>query len=56
MTNIYTDSKGKTLTRKTAFIRSQELNANASGGIWTFEIDKSGNYYLWFQEAAKVGA
>ena len=57
MNNIYTDSKGKKFTRKTAFITVQELNANAQGGVWTNEIDKDSNIYLWFQEfaPAKVG-
>ena len=58
MNNIYTDAKGNKFTRKTAFITAQDLNGNAHFGLWTHEIDKDGNLYLWFQEfaPAKVGA
>lgn len=58
MDNIYTDSKGKKLTRKSAFYTATELNQTAKSGLWTWEIDKDFNFYLWFQEfaPAKVGA
>ena len=56
MNNIYTDSKGNKFTAKTAFIKSRELNATAEGGLWTWEVNKDGDFYLWFQQFAKVGA
>jgi hypothetical protein len=58
MDNIYTDSKGKNFNRKTVFNTAKELNETAEGGLWTWEIDKDFNWYLWFQEfaPAKVGA
>ena len=58
MNNIYTDAKGNKLNLKTAFIRSQELNATAEGGLWSWELNKDGDIYIWFQEfaPAKVGA
>jgi hypothetical protein len=58
MDNIYTDAKGNKFTRKSAFYTSKELNETAEGGLWTWEIDRESNLYLWFQEfaPAKVGA
>lgn len=59
MNNIYTDSNGKKFgSIKYAAQVARELNATAEGGIWTQEIDKDKNIYLWFQEfaPAKVGA
>ena len=58
MNNIYSDSKGNKLTRKSAFYTAKELNETVQGGIWTWELDKDRNWYLWFQEFAsvKVGA
>jgi hypothetical protein len=58
MNNIYTDAKGNKFTRKSAFYTVKELNETAQGGIWTWELGKDNNLYLWFQEfaPAKVGA
>jgi hypothetical protein len=58
MDNIYTDAKGNKFSRKTAFNTARDLNVDAQGGLWTWEIDKNDNLYLWFQEfaPAKVGA
>jgi len=58
MNNIYTDAKGNKFTRKSAFYTAKELNETAQGGIWTWELGKDNNLYLWFQEFApvKVGA
>jgi hypothetical protein len=59
MNNIYTDAKGnKFRSIKAATYVARELNATAEGGMWTHEIDKDSNIYLWFQEfaPAKVGA
>jgi hypothetical protein len=58
MNNIYTDAKGNNFTRKSAFYTTKELNETAQGGIWTWELGKDNNLYLWFQEfaPAKVGA
>ena len=59
MNNIYTDVNGNNFRSiKRAAQVAKELNANAVGGIWTQEIDKNNNIYLWFQEfePAKVGA
>jgi hypothetical protein len=58
MNNIYTDAKGNKFTFKSAFYTAKELNATAQGGIWSHELDKDHNLYLWFQEfaPAKVGA
>jgi hypothetical protein len=59
MNNIYTDAKGNNFRSiKAALYVARELNATAEGGMWTHEIDKDNNIYLWFQEfaPAKVGA
>jgi hypothetical protein len=59
MNNIYTDAKGNNFRSiKAALYVARELNATAENGMWTHEIDKDNNIYLWFHEfaPAKVGA